>query len=129
MKKLSCSRCGGEAEPINRMGLILFYFCRPCKLPHDELGRVTIDTARMSPAFNPLSIVRGVVSKTHQDATPLTRSAMETFLLQGLLDAYMAGVKDGVLLAYSQDVTETEPYLQGGSNASNGSVQKNGGNL
>lgn len=104
-----CTRCKGHIEPVQRAGQLAFYFCRACKLPYNEQGSVVIDTATLNTSFNPLSIVRGIIGGTHAGASPLARNAMEVLLSQGLVEAYLAGLKDGVLLAYSADVGDGEP--------------------
>lgn len=104
-----CTRCKGYVEPVHRAGKLAFYFCRACKLPYNEYGSVVVDTATLNTSFNPLGIVRGIIGETHAGASPLARNAMEVLLSQGLVEAYLAGLKDGVLLAYSADVGDGEP--------------------
>jgi hypothetical protein len=41
--------------------------------------------------------------------SPVMKTALESLLIQGFLDAYSAGLKDGILLAYSQDVADGGP--------------------
>jgi hypothetical protein len=106
---MRCRKCQGDLEPIIRGGKYLFHFCRPCKVPYGEDGSYLMDTGLLASSFNPLASVRGIISKTHAGATPVARTALEVLLMQGMWDTYMAGVKDGVLLAYSQDVGEGEP--------------------
>jgi hypothetical protein len=121
-------RCQGDLVPIERAGQFLFNFCRPCKIPHDAQGRAAIDLIRLNSSFNPLSTARGMIRKTNADAAPVTRTALETFMIQALTEAYVSGVKDGVLLAYSQDtVDEGEPY-NGGQHGSKQPLQDSGGN-
>lgn len=106
---MNCKKCNGSLEPIVRSGNYLFHFCRPCKLPYAEDGSYLLDTGLLASSFNPLITVRGIIGKTHAGAASVTRTALEVLLMQGMWDSYMAGVKDGVLLAYSQDVHEGEP--------------------
>ena len=56
-----------------------------------------------------------MIRKTNADAAPVTKTALEAFIIQALTEAYVSGMKDGVLLAYSQDVGESMPYLQEGA--------------
>jgi len=106
---MKCARCQGELEPIVRMREPMFLFCRPCKLPYHEKGGLAVDTRSLSTSFNPLKIARGVVWKTNPEVSSVARSALEVLLIQGLQEAYFSGLKDGVLLAYSQDVGNSEP--------------------
>ena len=126
---MKCVRCKGSLEPIERVGVFLFNFCRPCKLRHDAQGRAVVELNTLNSSFNPLKIARGMISKTHADAAPVTRSALEVFLIQALTEAFVAGVKDGVLLAYGQDtVGEDEPYMRGSNHGSEQPVQDPVGN-
>lgn len=119
-----CSNCQGGLEPIMRAGQPAFNFCRHCKLPHDEKGRPLFSSKQLKSQFNPLQIARDTIKKSNPDVAPITRVALETALMQALFESYTNGLKDGVLLAYSQDVTDGEPYeqsvptVQGASNPS-----------
>ena len=104
-----CSKCGGGLEPIARKGEPVFHFCRPCKLPHDELGRALFSNKKLNDMYTPFKSARKVISQNHPKATAVARTALEVALAQALHEAYMEGIKEGVLLAYSQDVTEGEP--------------------
>lgn len=104
-----CSKCQGNAEKIVRNGQEAFFFCRSCQLPHDELGNPLFTTRSLADHYNPLKAARGVVGAHHKDTAPVTRTALEVALIQSLQEAYMAGLKEGVLLAYSQDVGKGEP--------------------
>ena len=102
---MRCKKCGGQLEPIVRGGQFVFNFCRPCKLRYTKEGYL-----EMAPSeFNILKEARAIVGKTNEDASPVARSALEILLMQGLWESYYRGLKDGVLLAYSQDVGDSEP--------------------
>lgn len=105
---ISCSTCGGYLDKVPRAGKVLL-LCRPCKLPHDEHGNPLFSGHSLSDRFNPLQAARDTLKKSDKTSSGVTRVAMETALMQGMLDAYFAGVKDGVLLAYSQEHEEGEP--------------------
>lgn len=106
---LHCSKCRGQLERIIRGGHEAFHFCRPCQLPHDGGGNPLFTTKSLADAYNPLQAARDVVGPHHKDSAPVTRTALEVALIQSLHEAYMAGLKEGVLLAYSQDVNKGEP--------------------
>lgn len=106
---MRCPKCQGDLEPIVRSGQFVFNFCRACKIPYTEQGRAIFNSGQLVSHFRPLESVRGIIGKTHGSASAVARTALEVMLLQGMWDAYFAGVKDGVLLAYSQDVGEGEP--------------------
>jgi len=99
-----CKKCAGDLEPIIRGDKFVFNFCRACKLPHDEHGMAIIKSTELKSHFNPLSEAREIASAFLPSASPEARSAVEVLLVQGLYTAYFDGLKDGVLLAYSQDV-------------------------
>jgi hypothetical protein len=66
-------------------------------------------SAELTSGFDPLKRARGIIEKTNAEAAPVTRTALEVFLMAGLWDCYLQGLKDGVLLAYSQDMRPGEP--------------------
>lgn len=107
---MRCSKCDGELEPIRRMQQPVFLFCRHCKLPYSEDGGLLMDMRQLHSAFNPLVLARGTIGKAAGDASSVAKTAMEVAFIQGLQEAYFAGLKDGVLLSYSQDVAEGAPY-------------------
>jgi hypothetical protein len=124
-----CSHCSGPVEPISRLGEIRFYFCRACKLPFDAAGGVIINLNTLGSAFDPLRTARGMIKGTAPGASPVAKTALEMLAIQGYVDAYVQGMKDGILLAYSQDVDPGGPM--GGdsgslSGASVGSGQDQG---
>lgn len=104
-----CLRCRGSLEPIHRGGKIQFYFCRVCRIPHDGEGRAAVDLKRLNSSFNPLTLARGTIGKGSSEMSSIARTALEILLIQSLHEAYSAGLKDGVLLAYSQDVGDSAP--------------------
>jgi hypothetical protein len=104
-----CSECDGGLERIRRNDQDVFFFCRACKLPHDEGGNALFKARSLAERFNPLQAARDTVRKTNPQAAPVTRTSLEVALLQTVQDAYFSGLKDGVLLAYSQDFEEGEP--------------------
>lgn len=104
-----CLKCQGGVEPIRRFNEVQFYFCRACKIPYNESGRVIVDLASMSSSFNPLRLARGIIGRAHPDMAPVARTALEVLLIQGFQECYLEGLKSGVLLAYSQDVDSGSP--------------------
>lgn len=106
---MKCRKCKGSLEPTTRAGQFIFNFCRACKLPHNEYGVPIFDSGLIKSFFNAPDLTRSIIGKTHAGMNPVARTAFEVLLMQGMVEAYMAGVKDGVLLAYSQDVGEGEP--------------------
>ena len=75
-----------------------------------------MDNVQLSSRFSPLSQARAIIQKTHADAAPVAKTAMEVFLMSGLWESYLQGLKDGVLLAYSQDVEQGNPLTMEGKN-------------
>ena len=106
---MKCSKCAGSLEKVLRSGQELFQICRPCKLPHDKDGNGLFTTTDLADVYNPLQAARNTVGPHHKDTAPVTRTALEVSLLQSLQEAYFAGIKDGVLLAYSQDYEKGDP--------------------
>jgi hypothetical protein len=111
---MRCHKCKGELEPICRDGEPIIKFCRTCKLPYNLTGGLAIDLSSLNSSYQPVKTARGIIGKAHPGATPVTKSALEVLMIQGFQDIYMAGLKDGILLAYSQDVRpggpiETQP--------------------
>jgi hypothetical protein len=106
---LKCSKCSSSIEKIYRGGEDLFFFCRPCQLPHDDHGNPLFTTKSLGQAFNPIQHARNAIKQHHKGIAPVTKTALEVSLLQSIQEAYFAGIKDGVLLAYSQDKTQGEP--------------------
>ena len=107
--KINCSNCQGNLENINRVGQRVFLFCRNCKLPHDELGNPLFTTKSLAEHYNPLQAARDSVSRQAPTLSGVAKTALETAAIQGYLEAYFAGIKHGVLLAYSQDYKKGEP--------------------
>lgn len=99
-------------EKIERAGVEVFYHCRACKLPHDSHGNPLFTGQGLADRYNPLQAARDVIKKHHKGAPPVSRTALEVALLQSVQEAYFAGIKDGVLLAYSQDFEEGEPMME-----------------
>jgi len=111
---MRCRKCQGQLEPILRAGKFCFNFCRVCVLTYDERGVPVINTGQLASGFNPLAVARGMIKGTAAGATPVTRTALEVFLMDGLWECYLQGLKDGVLLAYSQDVEKGRPLTTEG---------------
>lgn len=107
--KIKCSKCEGNVEAINRAGQRVFLFCRHCKLPHDEHGNPVYTTKSLAEHFNPLQAARDHISKVAPALKGPAKTALEAATIQRDLDIYFAGMKDGILLAYSQDFQEGEP--------------------
>lgn len=115
-ENLRCRKCSGQLEPIIRGTQFCFNFCRVCKLTYNAQGVPEVSNKQLSSRFNPLSTARSIIGKTNSGVTPLARTALEVFLMEGLWDCYLNGLKDGVLLAYSQDVEKGEPLMHGEPN-------------
>jgi hypothetical protein len=106
---MRCPKCHGSLEPIIRATKFCFNFCRVCKLAYNEHGALEINTGQLSSGFNPLAASRGIIKKTVDGVSPVARTALEVFLMEGLWECYLQGLKDGVLLAFSQDVERGKP--------------------
>jgi hypothetical protein len=107
---MRCKKCKGECEPITRGGKFVFEFCRPCKIPYTAQGAAIFNSgSQLASAFNPLAASRGIIEKTQAGASPVARTALEVLMAQSLWDSYYTGLKDGVMLAYSQDVGSSSP--------------------
>lgn len=105
-----CKNCQGSLEPIQRLGQQVFLFCRACKLSHDASGRPMISSPELRSDFNPLKIARATIGSAHPTMAPVGRSALEVALVQALQESYFNGLRDGVLLAYSQEYKSGEPH-------------------
>ena len=79
------------------------HFCPKCKLMHDTSGRPMIMSTDLRSEFNPLKMARDTISGAHPQAAPVVRTALEVALIQGFQECYFAGLKDGAMLAYSQE--------------------------
>jgi hypothetical protein len=101
---MKCRNCQGALEPLRRTGDLAFYFCRACKLPHDESARPLFDSRELRPQVNLLQKARDVVEATNPNAAPVAKTALEVMLLAAFQEVHFAGIKEGVLLAYSRDV-------------------------
>jgi len=108
-----CKKCQGGLDTINRMDKTVFLLCRACKLPHDEHGRAIFESTSLNSNFRPLRDARGTIKEGHPNASPVAKTALEVALIASLQEAYLQGLKDGVLLAYSQDYMEGGPYGTG----------------
>lgn len=109
-----CPKCSGHVDPITRADKTFFYYCRACKLPFSPQGRVVIDTRTLNSSFNPVRVARAVTGKgLPSDMSPLAKTALEGLLISALLEAYSGGLKDGILLSYSQDVADGKPTDEG----------------
>jgi hypothetical protein len=106
---MRCQKCKGQLEPVTRAGTFCFHLCRVCKLRYSREGYLETTTAELVSGFDPLKQSRGIISKIHPGATPVARTALEMLLMNGLWDCYLQGLKDGVLMAYSQDVEQGKP--------------------
>ena len=106
---MKCSKCSGQLERIQRVGQEVFLFCRPCQLPHDADGNALFTAKSLAGAYNPLQASRDAIRSHQGGVAPVTKTALEVALVQALQEAYFSGIKDGVLLAYSQDFEEGEP--------------------
>ena len=91
------------------MGKVQFLFCRACKLTHSEEGTLLIESAALNTAYNPIKIAREAISKSFPQHEGVAAVATEALLITSLQEAYLAGLKDGILLAYSKDVGDGEP--------------------
>lgn len=109
---MKCSSCQGGLERIERAGQEVFYHCRACKLPHDPHGNPLFSSRSLAERYNPLQAARDAIKRTNGDMKPVSRTALEVALLQTVQEAYFAGIKDGVLLAYSQDCNKGEPMME-----------------
>lgn len=101
-----CKKCQGDLEPISRMNLEMFLYCRACKLPHDKTGRPMISSPRLNSEFNVLQKARDTIKTTQPEMGSVGRTALEVALVQAFNECYFNGLRDGVLLAYSQDYEE-----------------------
>lgn len=106
---MRCQRCNGQLEPIIRAGQFCFNLCRVCKLRYSKEGYLETTSAELTSGFDPLKRARDIIGKTNAGASPVARTALEVFLMDGLWECYLQGLKDGVLLSYSQDVQPGGP--------------------
>jgi len=111
---MRCRECKGQLEPVFRGGNFCFNFCRICKMAYTKEGVPETKSSGLKSSFDPLTLSRSIIKKTHAGAAPVTRTAMEVFLMDGLWDCYLQGLKDGILLSYSQDVEQGQPLSDGG---------------
>lgn len=102
---MKCAKCQGSLEPITRGGAFQFNMCRACRIPYNEFGKPVVELGTLNTSFNPLKLARDAVPGTGGVA----KTALEIQFIISLQEAYTAGLKDGVLLAYSQDFKPGEP--------------------
>lgn len=95
------------------MDQTVFLLCRACKLPHNEDGKALFESTSLNSSFRPLRTARDTIKQGHPSASPIAKTALEVALVASLQESYLQGLKDGVLLAYSQDTMEGEPYGNG----------------
>lgn len=105
---MRCRQCNGSLEPIKKMGKIVMMLCRLCKLPHEISGR-PMAHAPLKPSSNPLQAARATIRTAHPTMSSAGKTALEVALVQQLQESYFAGLRDGVILAYSQDYKDGEP--------------------
>jgi hypothetical protein len=105
-----CKRCQGSLQPIQKQGQEVFWLCRPCKMPHDKSGRPMISSPKLQSDFNPLQKARDTIKAVHPTMAPVGRTALEVAFITALQECYFNGLRDGVLLAYSQDHEASSPY-------------------
>lgn len=68
-----------------------------------------ISSTQLKSDFNPLQRARDTIKAAHPTMAPVGRTALEVGLIQGFQESYFNGLRDGVLLAYSQDYEKSEP--------------------
>jgi hypothetical protein len=106
---MKCRKCSNDCEPVVRGGKYVFDFCRSCKIPYKEDGSALFNSsASLVSHFNPLYLARAVGASSGVKSS-VAQHALEVLLIQGFYDVYVAGLKDGLLLAHSQDVGPSEP--------------------
>ena len=69
-----------------------------------------ISSGDLKSDFSPLKKARDTISAAHPTMAPVGRTALEVALVQALLESYFTGLKDGVMVAFSQDSKDGEPY-------------------
>lgn len=107
---MKCNHCSGPLEKVTKGGESLFHYCRGCKLPHDKSGNPLLKSGQpMNASYNPLRGAFEAVKSDGRDLSPVAKAAASVAFMPALQDAYLQGVKDGILLAFSQDVKEGEP--------------------
>lgn len=109
---IKCSNCGGHAEKIERAGEAVFWFCRPCKLPHDQHSNPLFVNGLPADKYSAVSHAQKIAEAHTKGMSPVGKVSVTMSLIQPLQEAYFAGMKDGVLLAYSQDIKEGEPMME-----------------
>lgn len=101
-----CRKCQGNLEQVGPPGMKV-WFCRPCRIAHDGSGTPLIENPQLlKTSFDALKIARQSVT-VPGDAPAAMRLALEAKLIQGLQEAYLAGLKDGILLALHLDYEDT----------------------
>ncbi len=84
------------------------WFCRPCRLAFDDTGSPLVENPQiLRTHFDALRIARNSV-KTPEDVAHPVRLSMEAHMIQGLQEAYMSGLRDGLLLALNLDYEEDQ---------------------
>lgn len=98
---MKCSSCSGALQRFAPPTGQVVYVCRHCKILHDEGGARLTESGELRSAFEPLRLARQISTKTAPGLHGVAKAAVETAFVQGLSDAYLQGLRDGVLLAYS----------------------------
>lgn len=99
---MNCKKCQGVLERVGPAHTKV-WFCRMCRIAHDETGSALVENPHiLKTHFDALKIARANTSGAAGTPAPV-RLAMEAHLIQGLQEAYMSGLKDGLLLALHLD--------------------------
>jgi hypothetical protein len=98
----TCKQCQGPLVQL-KPGPVAMLWCQPCTVAHDMNGMLLLmDTEKLKTSFDPLKATRAHI-KTPPGVKGLMQNTLEAAYMEGLLQSYMAGVKDGLLLAYQTE--------------------------
>ena len=99
---MRCKKCQGPLEQVGPQHMTV-WFCRMCRVAHDHTGTPLVENPHiLKTHFDALKITRSL-PPTSTDESPGVRLAMEARHIQGLQEAYMAGLRDGILLSLNLD--------------------------
>lgn len=99
---MTCRKCQGSLDRVGPPETQVL-FCRLCRIAHDEHGQPLVENPHILRTH--LDVLKNVRSnlKLPQDLPKAVRLTMEAHMIQGLQEAYFAGLKDGLLLSLNLD--------------------------
>lgn len=102
-----CKKCQQSLVYL-KPGPVEILWCEGCKLVHDMTGTLVVQNFdKVETSFDPLKIAKQHV-RIPPGTPPLLRSTMEAAIIEGLLQSYMSGLKDGILLSHKNQLANPD---------------------